>query len=78
MLDRRCKESSFSWKKKSIEMIPEPTTRRCKTSTPRKGCEITFLRRDLLKISIWNSLWILLLMIGDHKVCNILGVGTFI
>ena len=57
-------------------MISEPTMRRCETSTPKKGCEIAFLRRDLLKISIWNSLWISLLVIGDHKAYNNLRVGT--
>ena len=78
MLSRGCRESLFSWEMGSIKMIPKPTTRRCKTSTLRKGCEIAFLRRDLLKISVWNSLWILLLVIGDHQVYNNLGVGTFI
>ena len=59
-------------------MIPKPTIRRCETSTPRKRCEIAFLRRDLLKIYVWNSLWILLLVIGDHKVYNNLRVGIVI
>ena len=68
MLNRGCRESHFSWEMGSIEMIPEPTMRRCTTSTPRKRCEIIFLSRDLLKISIWSSLWISLLVIGDHKV----------
>ena len=44
----------------------------------KKKSEIAFLNRDLLKISIWNSLWISLLVIGNHKDHNTLGVGTFI
>ena len=58
-------------------MIPEPTTRGYKTFTPKKECEIAFLSRDL-KISIWSSLWISLLVIGDHKVYKNLGVGIAI
>ena len=59
-------------------MISEPTMRRCMTSTLSKGCKIAFLRRDLSKIFVWNSLWISLLVIGDHKVYNNLGVGIVI
>ena len=29
-----------------------------------------------MKISVWDSLWILLLMIGDHKDQNNFRVGT--
>ena len=59
-------------------MIPKPTTRRCKTSTPKKECELAFLTGYLSKIFVWNSLWISLLVIGDHKDHNTLGVGIFI
>ena len=44
----------------------------------KKGCELAFLNGYLLKISIWSSLWISLLVIEDHKVCNNLGVRTLI
>ena len=44
----------------------------------KKGYEIAFLTRYLLKIFIWSSLWISLLVIEDHKVYNTLGVGTVI
>ena len=78
MLDRGCRENSFSWETESIEMIPKPTMKRCEISTSRKGCEIAFLSRYRLKISIWNSLWISLLVIGDHKVYNNLRGGIVI
>ena len=78
MLNRGCKENYFSWEMENIEMVPKPTTRWYLILTPRKRCELAFLTGYLLKIFIWNSLWISLLMIGDHKVYNTLRIGIVI
>ena len=78
MLNRGCRGKSFLMGDRKHRDDPKTYNEMMLDIDSKKGCELTFLTRYLLRISIWSSLWFSLLVIGDHKVCNNLGVGTFI